>query len=146
MKRRTVVALIGSLVMTSLSACAPNRWQTEPGLPGELARQDPGTLSGIWRQSGRDGIVLSVMDFGQYYTFAVRRGCAISGGVLRPAGGDRYAIERYTSGLSDDKCGPWRNGPELVPFDGEAVFLKRAGQTLEAGSLDGRIVLHRQAN
>lgn len=73
-------------------------WMHEPGLPGELARHDDGTIAGAWRETVRDGrrvrngYALSIAQFG---TFAAQRGCVATGGVLEPVEGYRYRIKRY---------------------------------------------------
>ncbi len=122
------------LLCFAVPACATSGWDRQPGLPGELARGDTGTIAGIWREPGRGGLVLSIMDFGSYATFAVRRGCTITGGVLRPRGAGTYTIERYEIGFSEKKCGPWRSGPEVAPFAGSSVLIERTRFDLSVSS------------
>ena len=120
-----------------LSGCAPPPWMLEPGLPADLARDDPGTITGAWKEVRRDGrqvrsgYNLSI-GYPEPYTFAARKGCVVTGGVLAPLGGGGFRIERYEAGFETEGCGPWKSGPELAPFDGTEVQLIREGMTLTA--------------
>ncbi|MFC7536372.1 hypothetical protein ACFQPG_03210 [Sphingomonas sp. GCM10030256] len=110
-----------------LAGCAGPSWKSEPGLPGDLARHDQGDLSGVWRSAR-----LTVTIDQQIGTFAAQSGCTISGGVLHHIEGGRFHLWRYESGFASDRCGPWRNGPELAPFDGAEVVLMGVGNRLRA--------------
>ena len=131
-----------------LGGCAPPAWMHEPGLPGELAREDAGTITGAWQETLRDGravsggYLLSIGNAGPY-TFAVRKGCTVTGGVLEPVGDGRYRISRYESGFHTEGCGPRRSGPELAPFDGMEVMLSREGSRLVARGGGNTVELRR---
>ena len=119
-----VIAIIAS------SACAP-RWAQAPGLPASLASHDDGTIAGTWRARTASGTVeLSILN-GSVHTFAVQSGCTMTGGVLVPDGAT-YRVDRYDSGYSTDRCGPWTSGPAVAPFDGDRVTLVRKGLVLTA--------------
>jgi hypothetical protein len=75
-------------------------------------------------------------------TFSAARGCVVTGGLLL-ADGAGYRIDRYESGFSTEGCGPWRAGPEVRPFDGERVQLRRAGVLLTAEGPAGAVRLRR---
>nr|WP_295374705.1 hypothetical protein [uncultured Sphingosinicella sp.] len=125
------------IVTMLLSGCAPAAWQLAPGLPGDLAREDPGTITGAWQEVTREGrpvrngYSLSI-GYPHPYTFAARKGCVATGGVLVPLGGDRFRIDRYESGYATEGCGVWRPGPEVAPFDGSEVLLSRHSLRLSA--------------
>lgn len=55
----------------------------------------------------------------------------MTGGVLVPDG-VTYRIDRYDSGYSTDRCGPWKSGAAVAPFDGDRVTLVREGMVLTA--------------
>jgi hypothetical protein len=103
----------------------------------QIAKEDPGTIAGSWREFRRNGqlvqrgYALSISSFVEP-TFAVQRGCIATGGLLRPLAGTAYRVERYESGFSIEGCGPWRSGPEVAPFDGNQISLLRRGQVLIA--------------
>jgi hypothetical protein len=121
------------LVFLVSGACAPD-WARKPGLPGEYARWDDGTMAGSWRIERRDdrpakNVELSILG-GGVSTFSIQSGCTLTGGVLVATGANQYRIERYDSGHATDRCGPWKSGPAIAPFDGEAVNLVRDGAIL----------------
>ena len=130
------VTIATSLLLTA--GCATPS-AIAPGLPGDLIRNDEGTLSGVWRD--RRGLVLTINL--HTATFAAQKGCTISGGVLVPLGQDRFRIDRYESGYLTDDCGPWRSGPAIAPFDGEDVALVRNGDRLLATGGGASITLDR---
>lgn len=113
-------------------------------MPGDLARVDAGTIVGVWRETSRDGRGVSsgyYLTIGHSLTFAVQKGCVVTGGVLEPAGQDRYRIQRYDTGFETPGCGPWKAGPEVAPFDGAEVRLSRQGDRLfvEGGGLAAQL-------
>ena len=119
-----------ALIPLALAACAPS-WTRTPGLPGSLAAHDDGTIAGTWRARTASGwIELSILN-SAVRTFAVQSGCTMTGGALVPDG-EGYRIDRYDSGYSTERCGPWTNGPAVAPFDGERVTLVRTGVWLTA--------------
>ena len=121
-----------ALILTSLAlaACAPS-WTRAPGLPATLATRDDGSIAGTWRARTASGTIeLSVLN-GSVHTFAVQSGCTMTGGLLVPEGAT-YRIDRYESGYATDRCGPWKSGPAVAPFDGERVTLVRDGLVLTA--------------
>ena len=135
MRLRELIAA-GSLLL--LAGCATST-EYPPGLPGDLIRNDQGTLTGVWRD--RQGLVVTIdLNIG---TFAAQKGCTTSGGALTALGGSRFRIDRYETGLSNDKCGPWRSGPEIAPFDGQIVDLTRTGFRLTAQGGGTSITLDR---
>ncbi len=124
---RTLFVTLSTL---SLAACGPS-WTRAPGLPGSLATYDDGSIAGTWRARTASGTVeLSILD-GTVHTFAVQSGCTMTGGVL-VADGATYRIDRYESGYATERCGPWKSGPAVAPFDGERVTLVRDGLVLTA--------------
>lgn len=143
------VRLFAAGLALALTACTTSDWREAPGLPGDLARHDDGTIAGVWRAApgGGDKVPsdyrVSIMRFDSFSTFAVQSGCTITGGVLRPIGGERFEIQRYETGYSDDRCGPWQFGPAIAPFDGDAVSLVREGQYLWATGPQRRVRLLR---
>jgi hypothetical protein len=134
---------ISLLAPVSLLACAPALRDAGAGLPGDLVREDAGTIAGSWREVLRNGervrggYAITISNFG---TFAVQKGCLATGGTLEPLGNGRYRIGRYESGFrASEECPPWRADPQLAPFDGTQVALTRHGDRLLA-SEDGRAV------
>jgi hypothetical protein len=129
-----------------IGACQPVTMA--PPWSSGAAIHDPGTIAGSWREIRRDGrsvaqgYVLSISSFAQP-TFAVRRGCVASGGVLHPLGGNLFRVERYESGFSTEGCGPWRAGPEVAPFDASRISLVRNGQSLIAEGGGHRVEFRR---
>jgi hypothetical protein len=125
------------LVTALLAGCSPAGWMLQPGLPGELARNDQGTITGTWREIRRDGRSVSsgyapTIGSPSPYTFAAQKECTTAGGVLVQLAADEFRIERYEDGLETAGCGPWRAGPEIAPFNGSAVTLQRRGVHLVA--------------
>ena len=110
-----------------------------PGLPGDLIRTDPGTLTGVWHD--RCGLVVTI-DL-NIRTFAAQKNCTLSGGALVTVGPDRFRIDRYETGYSTDRCGPWRNGPAIAPFDGTDVRLVRTADRLVASNGNTTVTLDR---
>jgi hypothetical protein len=82
------------------------------------------------------------LSISRFSSFAVRKGCTVSGGMLSALGDARYRIGRYETGFASDQCGPWRNGPDIAPFDGAEVRLERTGFKLIASGREHRIVFH----
>ncbi len=127
---RLTIAFIAAL---HLGACAPD-WTRRPGLPGTYAHYDDGTIAGSWQIERRDGgavrgVELSILG-GGVATFAIQSGCTMTGGVLVATAANDYRIDRYESGFSTDRCGPWKNGPAVAPFDGASVNVARNGSML----------------
>ena len=124
MRRRDLAVAVAA----ALAAGCATPISQAPGLPGELIRSDDGTISGVWRD--RRGLTLTInLTIG---TFAVQRDCMISGGTLRPESRDTYRIGRFETGFADSRCGPWRSGPAIAPFDSNEVTLVREGVRLLA--------------
>ncbi len=103
-------------------------------MPGVYALYDDGTIAGSWRIERRDDrpardVELSILG-GRVATFAVQSGCTMTGGVLVPTNVNIYRIDRYESGYSTDRCGPWRNGSAVAPFDETMVNVVRNGSIL----------------
>lgn len=101
----------------------------------DLPVADTGTIAGTWREVRRDGHAVTNgywLSIGTFSSFAVRKGCVVTGGMLRPVGGSRYRIDRYETGFGTEGCGLWRSGPEVAPFDGAEVGVVRNGTTLVA--------------
>ena len=96
-----------------------------------------GTIAGNWRAAGGMDLAIS-----RFSSFAVRRGCIISGGMLRPLGDGRFRIDRYETGFASEECGPWRNGAAIAPFDSAEIRLERSGPNLVARDRRHRIVLN----
>ena len=109
-----------------------------------MAKGDPGTIAGSWREFRRNGqlvqrgYALSISSLVEP-TFAVQLGCVATGGLLRPLSGTAYRVERYESGYSIEGCGPWRSNPEVAPFDGTQISLVRDGQILIAEGGGNRV-------
>ncbi len=118
---------VAAVALLLLAGCASSAAR-KPGLPGDLIRQDDGSISGVWRD-GRG--LLATIDL-NIRTFAAQKGCTINGGALIAMGGERFRIDRYESGYSTNACGPWKNGPAIAPFDGGEILLVRTGDRLVA--------------
>jgi hypothetical protein len=113
-----------------------------------MAKEDPGTIAGSWREFRRNGqrvqrgYALSISSFVEP-TFAAQLGCVATGGLLRPLTGTAYRIERYESGYSIEGCGAWRSGSEVAPFDGTQISLVRVGRVLIAEGGGTRVEFRR---
>ena len=94
-------------------------------------------LAGIWRAASGQTLSISL-----FSSFATQSGCTITGGMLEPLGDRLYRIDRFETGHGSDRCGPWRSGPAIAPFDGAQVRLERRGDTLVAAG-PGRQVAFR---
>ena len=135
MRRRK---LAGAALLLLATGCT-NPTARAPGLPGDIIRSDQGTLTGVWRD--RRGLVVTI-DL-NIRTFAAQNGCTLSGGALIAVGQDRFRIDRYETGYSTDRCGPWANGPAIAPFDGTEVALVRTADRLVASNGNTTITLER---
>ena len=96
---------------------------------------DPTNIAGNWREVRNDGRSIRggyALSISLFASFAARKGCVVTGGMLHPVGGNRYRIERYETGFATEGCGPWRSGPEVAPFDSPEVSLARQGKSLVA--------------
>ncbi|MEO7815174.1 MAG: hypothetical protein ABIR87_06990 [Sphingomicrobium sp.] len=131
---RTVATLA---LMACLAACVAS--DPKVGLPYTLIDHDDGSASGVWDGGG---LVLTLdLSIG---TFAAQSGCTISGGTLTAVGAGRYRIGRYESGYSTDRCGPWKNGPAIAPFDGNEVSIIRNGERLTVSGPTRTLALKRR--
>lgn len=131
--------LIAAALLAMLAACAN---PDETGLPYPLLSHDSGSVSGVWDDP--HGLTLTIdLSIG---TFAVRRGCTMTGGTLRRESGNAYRIGRYESGFSDDRCGKWSAGPAIAPLDGEVVTIERTGQQLSVTGATQSLLLKRRTS
>ena len=135
---RRLLEVIAAMLLLTAGCTAPDRYG--PGLPGDINRNDQGTATGVWRNDR--GLVVTIdLNIG---TFAAQNGCTLSGGALIPLGHDRFRIDRYRDDShSTDKCGPWKNGPAILPFDGGELTMTRTGNRLVATGDDKSTTLDR---